>query len=977
MAVYLSPGVFPREIDLSVIPTAVGPLRPAFVGTAQKGPMNEPTLVTNATQAINIFGEPFSDSYLMYAVLSYMEEGNSAYIMRAGVEYDSNQATVLQDIAIDVAGNREKGWGRIPVFSGIDYGQIDLRLIDSDNSIVFHAASIVDISYNDATDAGTFGVTSATIGTSGTYTGAIDDTFVMIITGSPNISDDAKVAGATFEIIRNSDGVVVANGTLSEGGAPDGDSTYISVGDGVSVRVEVTTGVLQVNDTFTWRVIPDNRAFKIAVDGTDGSSYTMPAATYTTVAAFVSAANALLSGENWSMVSDTRTDAVVIPQIRSSTAGERVQIVAGEAWAIELGQQLWAWDIPRSYLLGQFSGPFDISTQNNRVVIDLVGSQSASSIAPTSASAALSGLSTATVEFNVPIGNDQSVATIAAAIDVAGVVAGETLFDSFSLSVPGGETKVVIVATVGRQFDTLRMRADHSNIRTLRFSEELDIDFPYKKSYRGFSDNTLILPASGESTASTPLSCETDSTSATCTSETAYFQNIVGFFVAPSPGTWLGDVDGVNAYEATLDSYTEGVGETAGRYALTITDKAGVAAETISDVTFDQRDDRYIGNVLNPGTKYGGTNGNAFVHWEQRPAFLNNNVNVLTGGNAYTVRLPSQFTNKAFRGMANGIPTDPAYSSELDAVVIGNPAINSGIYAFQNPESIDINLLLIPGFSSGAVIGTALQMCESRGDTLFIVDPPFGLRPQQAVDWHNGMLLSDVSAAINSSYGALYWGWVKIFDQFAADEIWVPPSGHVASVFSRTAREREQWFAPAGLQRGHLLTALDVEYSPTQGERDLLYGSGNAVNPIVKFPQDGITVWGQRTLQRSFSALDRVNVRMLLIHLKKNLVRSLRNFVFEPNDSALWAQVRSTVNPFLADVQARRGLQAFKVVCDETNNTPERIDRNELWVSVFLKPTRAVEFIVLNLVVLRTGASFSAEEVLAAGGVVTTEGRLR
>ena len=974
MAVYLSPGVFPREIDLSVIPTAVGPLRPAFVGTAQKGPMNEPTLVSNATQAIDTFGAPFSDSYLMYAVLSYMEEGNAAYIMRVGVEYDANQAAALKSIAVDVSGNREKGWGRIPIFSGIDFGKIDLRLIDSSNSIIFHAASIADVSYNDTANAGTYGPTTATLGTTGTYTGAIDDTFVMIITGSPNISDNAKVAGATYEIVRNSDGVIVASGTLSEGGTPDGNSTYISVGDAVSVRVEVSAGVLQVNDTFTWRVIPDNRTFQIAVEGSSGSSYTMPATTYSTVASFVTAVNALLSGENWSMVNNTRVDAVIVPQIRSSTAGERIQIIAGEAWAIEVGQQLHAWDIPRSYLLGQFSGPFDISTQNNRVVIELAGSSGSSSIAPSSAAAALSGLSTTIVEFNCPVGNDQTVVTVSSAIDAAGVVAGETLFDSFSLSVPGGETKVVIVATSGRQFDTLRMKADHSNIRTLRFAEELDIDFPYKRSYRGFSDNTLILADSGEATASTPLSCEVDATSATCTSETSYFQNIVGFLVAPSPGTWLGDVDGVNAYSATLSSFTQGVGETAGRYALTITDKAGVAVETISDVTFDQRDDRYIGDVLNPGTKHGGANGNSVVHWEQRPAFLNNNANVLTGSNAYTVRLPSQFSNKAFRGMANGIPVDPAYSSELDAAVIGNPAINSGIYAFQNPESIDINLLSIPGFSSGAVIGTALQMCESRGDVLYLVDPPFGLRPQQAVDWHNGMLLSDVSAAINSSYGALYWGWVKIYDQFSADEIWVPPSGHIASVFSRTAREREQWFAPAGLQRGHLLTALDVEYSPTQGERDLLYGSGNAVNPIVKFPKDGITVWGQRTLQRTSTALDRVNVRMLLIHLKKNLVRSLRTFVFEPNDPALWSQVRATVNPFLADVQSRRGLTAFKVVCDETNNTPERIDRNELWVSVFLKPTRAVEFIVLNLVVLRTGASFSAEEVLAAGGVVSSEG---
>jgi phage tail sheath protein FI len=168
-----------------------------------------------------------------------------------------------------------------------------------------------------------------------------------------------------------------------------------------------------------------------------------------------------------------------------------------------------------------------------------------------------------------------------------------------------------------------------------------------------------------------------------------------------------------------------------------------------------------------------------------------------------------------------------------------------------------------------------------------------------------------------------------------------------------------------------LLTPLDTEVDLTQGERDLMYGFGNAVNPIVNFPQDGITVWGQRTLQRKQSALDRVNVRMLLIYIKKNATVFLRNFVFEPNDKITRAQVVNVSTSFLADIAARRGLQAYNVVCDERNNTAERIDRNELHVAYFLKPTRAAEFIVLSLVVLRTDASFSAAEILAAGGVVS------
>jgi phage tail sheath protein FI len=282
-------------------------------------------------------------------------------------------------------------------------------------------------------------------------------------------------------------------------------------------------------------------------------------------------------------------------------------------------------------------------------------------------------------------------------------------------------------------------------------------------------------------------------------------------------------------------------------------------------------------------------------------------------------------------------------------------------------------VLAVPGITSGAVIGTAIAVCESRGDVLMLVDPPFGLRPQQVVDWSNGVLPDgSTENALNTSYGALYWSWIKRFNQFSAEYEWVPPSGYVAAVIARTARDYEPWYAPAGLTRGRLTSALAVEYSPTEGERDLLYGNGNVVNPIVDFPQDGIIVFGQRTLQRAPTALDRVSVRLLMTYLKKLLTRSLRQFIFEPNDTILRAQVTNVLDPLLGDVLNRRGVTAYKIVCNDTNNTAERIDRQELWVSIFVKPTKAVEFIALNLVVLRTGASFTAEEILAAGGVVAT-----
>ena len=145
MATYLSPGVFPREIDLSLVPANVGPLRPAFIGTAQKGPLNTPIFCSNSQQAVDNFGEPFPESYLMYAALAYFEEGNQAYIVRVGVEEKEGQDAALDDIAIDTSGNRTSGWGRIPLFTGIDYGRISLREPTSSAPYVFHDSAVENI----------------------------------------------------------------------------------------------------------------------------------------------------------------------------------------------------------------------------------------------------------------------------------------------------------------------------------------------------------------------------------------------------------------------------------------------------------------------------------------------------------------------------------------------------------------------------------------------------------------------------------------------------------------------------------------------------------------------------------------------------------------------------------------------------------------------------------------------------------------
>tara|TARA_R100001244_G_scaffold25113_3_gene25503 strand:+ start:9608 stop:12469 length:2862 start_codon:yes stop_codon:yes gene_type:complete len=947
MPTFLSPGVFPREIDLSVLPANDSTIIPAIVGTAQKGPMDEPTFITTPEQFVEMFGTPLPEANLGYAVLAYLEEGNSAWVLRVGVNCDEGQPDELADICIDTSGTRIQGWGRVSVFRGIDFGRINLRVPTDEAPLSFHTDAVLDIDYNDIDVSTTDGPTVATLSFVGSdlsdaYVGAVDDGFTVLITSDPT---SGLLDGAEYTVTRGSDGAIVASGELVE--STTGISAPVAVGSGdddsgLIFRIEVTgSSQIEADDTFTFAVRPDNLTFSVEVEGAASvpGSFAFATAEYTDPDDFVADFNALV-GTSVDFISGyDGTDLF----LRTVVAGERIQLTGTEAFALEAGVQKWALDIPRSFLVGIDTGPYNINSNNNRVNVDVVESDTVTNLAAT-----------------VAVSTSATPDSVANSLNLGGISSGSRYYEAVTIQVTDDDKRVYIITDVDHQFGKLRMLSNFSNIKTLRFSEELNFNVS-TRDFRTFFDPRVSLPESGVITPEVPLSCETDPASAQCALDIAYYDNVVGWFVAPSAGTWLAD------HVLILENYNN----QPGRYTVRLLDPAGLTIpdSQVDDVSFDPTDARYIANVVNTGSSLGGVNGNGYFNWEERPVYLMNDLNDASN---FEVRSPGEIARREFEGMANGIPLDAVYSSELDRVVIGSRDRSTGMNAFQNSETFNITLLMTPGFNSGAVIAEALQMCERRGDCLAIIDPPFGLRPQQVVDWHNGMLFSDLSAALNSSYGALYWSWIEIFDQFNGGTIFVPPSGHVAAVYARTARVAEPWFAPAGLNRGRLLTALDVEFNPTQGERNLLYGFNNAVNPIVNFPQDGITVFGQRTLQRRDSALDRVNVRLLLIFLKKGLIPLLRNFLFEPNDSILWGQVSATITPFLNDVKARRGLTAFRVTVDETNNTPIRRDRNELWVSVLIKPTRTVEFVVLNLAVLRTDQSFSADEVLAAAGIDVT-----
>jgi len=259
----------------------------------------------------------------------------------------------------------------------------------------------------------------------------------------------------------------------------------------------------------------------------------------------------------------------------------------------------------------------------------------------------------------------------------------------------------------------------------------------------------------------------------------------------------------------------------------------------------------------------------------------------------------------------------------------------------------------MPGVTGGgsggdSLINKAINMCEDRGDCFVVADPTL----------YNTAITTATDEALsrNSSYAAMYWPWVQIRDADLGTNVWVPPSTVIAGVYAFNDKVSHPWFAPAGLNRGGIDSAVQAERKLTHANRDTLY-EGN-VNPIATFPGQGVCIWGQKTLQKKASALDRVNVRRLMIKLKKFIASTSRFLVFEQNNTKTRTRFLNIVNPYMEQIQSNSGLSAFRVVMDDSNNTPDLVDRNILYGQIFIQPTRTAEFIILDFTVQPTGATF-------------------
>jgi hypothetical protein len=392
-----------------------------------------------------------------------------------------------------------------------------------------------------------------------------------------------------------------------------------------------------------------------------------------------------------------------------------------------------------------------------------------------------------------------------------------------------------------------------------------------------------------------------------------------------------------------------------------------IVLETWTNLSLDPKAPNYVSKVIGDYTlNYNSTNNQIEISGSypnasryvrvksvnNTPDYFDNNG---VAKSQYTASIPVAASG-SFTGATGGIMVGGQYYNNITdgnkSQGIPSASYDDMIDLLSNQDDYKFNVLLAPGlFNSlhSSQVSTIITNTQGRGDSLFVLD---------LVTYGSTVTsVTSQAASRDTSYAASYWPWCQIQDPSSGKNVWVPASVLIAGVYAYNDRVAEPWFAPAGINRGGLGTVIRAEQKLPQSSRDTLYQG--KVNPIATFPGTGTVVYGNKTLQTKASALDRVNVRRLLIALKSYIGQVANTLVFEQNTTATRNQFLAQVNPYLESVQQRQGLYAFRVVMDDSNNTPDVIDRNQLVGAIYLQPTKTAEFIYLNFNITPTGATFA------------------
>ncbi len=409
-----------------------------------------------------------------------------------------------------------------------------------------------------------------------------------------------------------------------------------------------------------------------------------------------------------------------------------------------------------------------------------------------------------------------------------------------------------------------------------------------------------------------------------------------------------------------------------------------IVIEQYSQLSLDPNTQNYIGKVIGDMTNTLRYDSSGLPYLERSGSYpnrsrfiriegINNQLNYLnSNGSIRDVSLSGSLpaaVSGTFAGGSEGNVIHPRAMNESifatntqgfnpGSASWGQTAYQDAIDIFSNKDQYEINLLFTPGLidnltGHSSIITRGINMCEDRGDVFYVIDPTY-----------KGSTVGQAQIAAesrNTSYGAYYYPWCQVSDADLGRSVWVPPSCVVAGVYSFNDLVQHPWYAPAGLNRGVLDSVVQTERLMTQNDRDNLYIK--SVNPIATYPRDGVVVWGQKTLQKKQSALDRINVRRLLIDAKTFVARTTKQLVFENNTVETRTRFIELTDPYFRRVKNQQGLYDYRIIIDDSNNTPDVIDRNEMRCQIYLKPAKTAEFLIVDFLVMPTGALFPTDTV--------------
>lgn len=987
MANLVSPGVNVSEVDLTTIVPAVSTTRGAIAGLFHWGPVNQKVLISSEEELVNTFGKPTNyNAETFFTAANFLSYGNALYVVRAAnTNYGTNAtfSAVARRPGTAVDGPNVK----LTVKNNDDY--YDKLATEPFAANLYYIAKYpgeignsLKISVCDSADAYSSKVNLTSV------------TYVNIYANSSGVGSSSglvlKTAGANTRFSAGDTVYYYNNGDTSISGLTDGSMYYVTLANSTAIKLSATYGgsniaytstpstnlrhtIIKAPQTATFAAnssavdktndiinvasasarfsVGDRVIYKCAnstvnLNLTDSSYYYVSFVNTTSLALSATYNGANVDLDSNTTVTDTATItkvqqmALVYGNTSTANATNGVLLVANASSRFTVGNKVF-YNVPtNNTAIGGL-------TSNTSYYVSFVNSTSlALSLVSGGANLQLSEARTTNPGETHNLYLVDGYTAVEGEFKTSTTVAqGKRSVITFKPMFTVGADEAMVYA---QTFKNSFARGDLLDVGNNTIGKQtLKVDFFFEPSADG---SNAILTVSHSTT---KYRLHADYVVNSTSNGTKYIQNIsrrweYSDVIPTAPGRSAH----VNAYgnNTANDSMHVVISDESGKF----TGSINTVLERFADLS----------RATDAKTPNGGT-----LYYKD---FINQNSQYVWWANDRDGAASANA--KMILSSYNSIPyTSPFFAGNdgLDESTVQLSTLIEGYNEFTNKETSDISLVLQGKPYGGETIETddgynvnnfALtnwiidNISSQRQDCVAFITPDDyivrtnkGNEADALVAWKN--VISD------STYAVIDSGYKYMYDKYNDVYRYVPSNGDVAGLCARTERTNDAWWSPAGFTRGQIKNVIKMRWKPNQADRDLIYK--NAINPIVPFPGQGTILYGDKTATLQPSAFDRINVRRLFIVLEKAIATAAQYYLFEFNDENTRSSFRNIVIPYLRDIQARRGITDFLVVCDSTNNTPERIDRNEFWGDIYIKPNRSINFIQLNFVAVRTGVSFS------------------